>query len=149
MVRNTLAGLTLIEIDTKLRQIPRNLRIVRGSFSADANVAPIALGAHHSLSEHLPAFPGSRSSKSKATISESRSTPSVSCVRSFEPIENPSNNSRKRVDLDDVVRNLAHHVDLKSVLTAASARWSRHASLITCRASVDAPAEGHHDAQDW
>ena len=37
-----------------------------------------------------------RSSKSGATVVESRSTPSVSCVRSFEPIEKPSKISAKR-----------------------------------------------------
>ena len=35
-----------------------------------------------------------RSSNRCATMPESRSRPSVSCVRSFEPIEKPSNSSR-------------------------------------------------------
>ena len=35
-----------------------------------------------------------RSSKIGATISESRSTPRTSCVKSFDPIENPSKTSQ-------------------------------------------------------
>ena len=38
-------------------------------------------------------MPGSRSSNDSATIALSRSTPSVSWVRSFEPIEKPSKSS--------------------------------------------------------
>ena len=53
MVRNTLDGIDADRIDTKLRQVTRNLRIIRGSFSADADVTSVALGADHRLSEHL------------------------------------------------------------------------------------------------
>ena len=92
-------------------------------------------------------MPGSRSSKSNATISESRSTPSVSCVRSFEPIEKPSNNFGKRIDLDDVVGDLAHHVDLQPVLAALQAvRGHRRQHLLGL---LDAAAERHHDHADW
>jgi hypothetical protein len=48
---------------------------------------------------------GSRSSKTAASSPESRSTPSVSCVRSFDPIENPSNrlaNSSARITFEGI-----------------------------------------------
>jgi hypothetical protein len=43
----------------------------------------------------ISSTPGSRSSKSKATMTESRSTPSTNWLRSFEPIEKPSKRRAK------------------------------------------------------
>ena len=46
-------GVHADRIDANLRQVTRDLRIIGGSFSADANVSSVALGADHSLSEHF------------------------------------------------------------------------------------------------
>ena len=87
--------------------------------------------------------PGSRSSNRCARSSESRSTPSVSCVRSFEPIEKPSKSSRELVGEDHVVRDLAHHVDLEPVLARGAGRCCA-ISASTRRPSLERAAERDH-----
>src|SRR5579863_584238 len=131
-------------IDTKLSQITRNLRIIRGSFSADANVTAIAFGTYDSLPEHLqhsriafvkierdnigiPVYP---QCKLGEVVRANRKT--------VEQL-------RKRVNLNDVVRNLAHHVNLKTAfatLEPIGGQRRDHAS-----AFLDGSAKGHHDAQ--
>jgi hypothetical protein len=63
--------------------------MITETLSADATYLPLALQALiAALIKDLTA--GSRSSKPAATRPESRSRPNVSCVKSLEPIENPS-----------------------------------------------------------
>ena len=87
----------------------------------------------------VPGMPGSRSSKSKETISESRSTPNVSCVRSFDPIRKAVEQLGEGVDADDIVGNFACHIHFEAVLPALEA--------VACHGLehppglVDAPAE--------
>lgn len=73
-------------IDVLANQKVGDFGIVRRGLSADADVAVVAL---RPLDRELQygQTPGSRSSNSKATISEFRSTPSTSWVRSLEPID--------------------------------------------------------------
>ncbi len=66
-----------------------------------------------SRARSAPSPPG-RARRSRAASSsrpESRSRPSVSWVRSLEPIEKPSKYSRNSLGQDGVARHLAHHDD--------------------------------------
>ena len=92
VVRSTVSGERLIESIPIPDQILRNLRIVGRRLAADARVTAVPPGALHRKLQHFSTA-GSRSSNSNATIAESRSTPSMSWVRSLEPIEKPSNSS--------------------------------------------------------
>lgn len=86
-VRRILPGLTLIE------SMPMCVR-KREIFGQSAGASPqmpmwqwLRLAPATAM-RSISSMPGSRSSKSNATISESRSAPSASCVRSFDRIEN-------------------------------------------------------------
>jgi hypothetical protein len=66
-------------------------------------------------------------------------------VRSFEPIEKPSKRLAKIVDQDDVVRDLAHDVDLEPILAALqSLLGHRREHLVGL---VQAATERDHDPQ--
>ena len=93
--------------------------------------------------DHLTA--SLRSSKSGATVVESRSTPSVSCVRSFDPIEKPSKNFGEPLGEEDVRGDLGHDVDLEPVLAAhepSLLHRLEHALALLGRA-----AEGDHQLE--
>ena len=144
MVLSTLSGDRLIELIPARDQILGDLGIVGRRLAADPDMAAVAPRALDRLPSNA-STPGSRSSKSKATSSLSRSTPSISWVRSFEPIEKPSKRSAKRVDQDDVVRDLAHHVDLEPVLAAPQPLLRHHRQHLV--GLLEPPAERHHELE--
>ena len=85
----------------------------------------------------------SRSSKLAATSAESRSTPSVSCVRSFEPIDMPSKYCRN----SSASRALPGNSHIMMSLRPASPRRSPLAasSSVTLARLLDRAHERHHD----
>ena len=69
-----------------------------GDFEAVREIAaavrgPVIAAMARAISQRTASF---RSSNRCATVPESRSRPSVSCVKSLDPIEKPSNNSANR-----------------------------------------------------
>ena len=81
-------------LDALLEQPARQIRMIGGPLAADADVLAVACGRRRSPSTGACAPPGRARRSSCATIAESRSSPSVSCVMSFEPIDMPSKYSR-------------------------------------------------------
>ena len=87
----------------------------------------------------------SLSSKSSAQISESRSTPSMSCVRSLEPIDTPSMPSAAYSGMRyDDRRHLGHHPAVQSAVRA------ERAGVDELEARLELPAGAHerdHEVQ--
>src|SRR5438105_6860326 len=70
----------------------------------------------------------SRSSKWRATMAESRSSPRVSCVRSLEPIDMPSKYSRKPSASSALVaEGFLEYLDRKSTRLNSSHEWISYA----------------------
>ncbi len=119
VVLKTVSGIQRDAVDPLLDEELRELRIIARRLAADADLAAFRRRAVRITFAIIFFTAGFRSSKTCATISESRSTPRISCVRSFEPIEKPSKISANSLGQDHVARDLAHDVDLETVLAAA------------------------------
>ena len=144
IVRRMLEGLTLIESMPSCGKVAGDFRIVGRCFAADADMAAVALGAEHGEPEHLQhagiALVEIEGDDLGITVHAQRELGQVVGAdrKSIEQLG-------KGVDLDDVVGDLAHDVDLKTVLAAlqtVACHGLEHAPRF-----LDPPAEGNHDAQ--
>jgi hypothetical protein len=77
-------------VDATFDQECRELGVIAGRLPAEAYLATQPACLPDGLRDESIRTAASRSSKTWARIPESRSTPSVSCVKSFDPIEKPS-----------------------------------------------------------
>ena len=92
----TVSGVRLIESMPSRTRYSRDFGKVRRSLAADAGVPPIAPGAFDRELQELEHARVTLVEVECHHFRESRSTPSVSWVRSFEPMEKPSNSSANR-----------------------------------------------------
>src|SRR3989337_837084 len=87
--------------------------------------------------------PGSRSSKSCETSSESRSTPRTSCVRSLEPIEKPSK-SLLNSSIIKTLFGISHMTYILSPFFTTSQAIFCHLGQ-NLFSFIHTPAKGDHD----
>ena len=136
--------MTLIEFDPEPGEELRNLRIIRRRLAADPDVTMVALGAGYGEAQHFE--------HAGVAFIEIEGDDLGIAVDSQGQLRQVVGADRKAVellgegvDLNDVVGDLAHHVDLQAVL-AAQEPVLRH-----CRDHLlgfgDAAAERHHDLQ--
>ena len=110
-------------VDTLLRSATRR---TPGSRMAPARKSPIVLPSlwaarmARAISQRTAS---SRSSNRCATVPESRSSPSVSCVRSFDPIEKPSNTLQELLRQNRIRRAPRTSRRLRVRLRPGAGRW--------------------------
>ena len=120
-VWSTASGLTEIESMPKRTSCSAYSGWTDGACPQIEDLIPARAAAGDDGAGSCPAPPRSRSSKSGASGSLSRSTPSTSCVRSFEPIETPSTPARAYSSSQyDDRGHLGHHPELEVSRSAAS-----------------------------
>ena len=144
IVRSRLGGIDADRIDAELGQEAGDFRIVRRRLAAYADLASVPLGAADGQAQHLQ-----HAGIALVEIERDDVGIAVDAERELGQVVRADRESVEHlgegVDLDDVVGDLAHHVDLEPVLAALQA-VARHRGQHLFGFD-DAPAEGHHDQE--
>ena len=134
----------LIESMPSSTRNSRDLRIVRRRLAADARRGGRCARRPSTARRIISCTPGSRSSKSKATIARI----AVDAQRELGEVVGADREAVEQlgelVDQDDVVGDLAHDVDLEPVLAARAGR-ARPCRSSTRSASSTRRQNGHHE----